>query len=91
MSGVRADNFGDIVFIDHADVQIRSETYTVFIIADGASTFVTTFALRTKDSHDTVQCLMECMGTFHCTPQSICADMAFQSTEVQYFARRFWH
>ena len=59
-----ADNFGDIVFIDHADVKIRRETYTVFIVADGATTCVTAFAPRTKDSHETVQCLMAWMDTF---------------------------
>ena len=64
------------------------KTYTVFIIVDGATTFVTAFAPRTKDRHDTVQCLMEWMDTFHCTPLSVCADMAFQSNEVQYLFRR---
>ena len=88
ISCLRADNLGDLVFIDHADVRIRSETYTVFIIVDGATTFVTAFAPRTKDSHETVQCLLAWMDTFHCTPLSVCADMAFQSTEVQDFFRR---
>ena len=69
-------------------VKVRSETYTVFIIVDGATKFVTAFALRTKDSHDTVQCLMEWMDTLHCTPLSVCADMAFQSSEVQDICRR---
>ena len=52
------------------------------------TSFVTAFAPRTKDSHDTVQCLMEWMDTFHCTPLSVCADMAFQSNEVQDLFRR---
>ena len=55
MSGLRAGNFGNIGFIDHADVKTRCETYTVFIVVDGATKFVATFAPRTKDSHDTVQ------------------------------------
>ena len=59
IAGLRSDNFGDLVFIDHADVKIQNETYTVFYIVDGATTFVTAFAPRTKDSHETVQCLME--------------------------------
>ena len=85
MSGFRADNFGDIVFIDHADVKIRCEIYTVFIVVEGATTFVTAFAPRANDIHETVQCLMNWMDTFHCIPQSICADMDFQSTKVQNF------
>ena len=31
---------------------------------------------------------MERMDTFHCTPLSVCADMAFQSSEVQDLFRR---
>ena len=62
--------------------------HIVFIIVDGATTFVTAFAPRAKYSHEAVQCLMECMDTFHCTPLSVCADMAFQSAEVQDFFRR---
>ena len=81
ISGVRADSFGDLIFIDHADAKIRRETYTVFIIVDGATTFFTAFAPRTKDSHDNVQCLMEWMDTFHCTPLFVCADMAFFSIQ----------
>ena len=81
MTGLRADNFGDIVCVDHAEVKLRSETYTAFIVVDVATTFVTAFAPRTKDSHETVQCMMEWMDTFHCTPKSLCSDRAFQSTE----------
>ena len=55
-------------------MKTRSETYTVLIVVDGATTFVT---------------VLEWVDTFHCTPQNICADMAFQSTEVQDSFRRF--
>ena len=73
VSGLRADNFGDIVFIGHAYVKIRSETYTVFLVVDGATTFVTAFAPITKDSHDIVHCLMEWMDTVSLyTSQYLC-------------------
>ena len=41
MTGLRADNLGDSVFIEHADVKIRGQTYSVPIIVDGATTCVT--------------------------------------------------
>jgi len=66
VSGLRTDKLCDIICIDHADVEIRSETYTVFIVVYGATAFVTAFAPRTKGSHATVRCLMEWMDTFHC-------------------------
>ena len=43
VSSLRADNLGDIVCIDHTNVKIRSETYIVFIVVDGATKFVTAF------------------------------------------------
>ena len=89
MTGLRADNCGDIACIDHADVKIRGETYSGFIIVDGATAFVIAIAPRTKEIHETVQCLTESMDTCHCTPKILCVDMAIQSTEVQDFFRRF--
>ena len=60
----------------------------MFVIVDDATTFVTAFAPRTKCSHDTVQCLIEWMDNLVCAPLSVCADMAFQSSEVQDIVRR---
>ena len=54
MTGLRADNFGDIAFIDHVDVKIRGETYSALIAVGGATTCVTAFAPSTKDGHETV-------------------------------------
>ena len=71
VTGLKADHSGDIVFVDHADVNIRGETYSVLIVVDGATTFVTTFAPSPKASHDTIQCLTEWVDTFHCTPEDI--------------------
>ena len=81
MTGLRAG--------DHADVNVRGETYFVLIVVDGATTFVLAFAPRTKESHETVQCSTEWMDTRHRTPKLLCADMAFQSTELQDFCKRF--
>ncbi len=89
MNRLRADNFGDAACIDDADVLIKSGTYTVLIVVDGATTFATAFDPRTKDSHEIAQYLIELMGTFHCTPKSLCADMAFQPHKRQDVFRRF--
>ena len=43
MTGLWAANIGDIVFIDHVDVNIRVDTYYGLINVDGATTFVTAF------------------------------------------------
>ena len=53
------------------------------MVVDGATTFVTAFDPRTKESHETGQCLLEWMDTFHCAPNNICVDMDFRSTDVQ--------
>ena len=75
-----------IAVIDHSDVNIRGEAYSVLIFVDGATTFVTALSPSTNASHEMVQCLTEWMDTFDCAPQPLCADMSFQSTELQDFS-----
>ena len=37
VSGIRATNFGDVVFVDHAEIQLRKSKYVVLLVLDGAS------------------------------------------------------
>ena len=90
MPGLRAANFGDIVVHRPCCCKHRRIFY-VLIVVDGATTFVTAFAPSTKASHETIQCLIEWMDTFHCTPKTLCADMAVQLFELHEFYRKVWY
>ena len=37
VSGIRASNFGDIIFVGHAEIMLRSNKYMVLLVLDGAT------------------------------------------------------
>ena len=37
VSGIRATNFGDAIFVDHAEIQLGKSKYVVLLVLDGAS------------------------------------------------------
>ena len=37
VSGIRASNFGDVIFVDHAEIMLRSNKYMVLLVLDGAT------------------------------------------------------
>ena len=67
MPGLRANNFGDLDFADHANAKVKGLTFNVFIVVDGGATFVSAYDSPTRESHATGQCLTEWMDTFHIT------------------------
>ena len=36
-SGIRSTNFGDVIFVDHAEIQLRKNKYMVLLVLDGAT------------------------------------------------------
>ena len=37
ISGIRSTNFGDVIFVDHAEIQLRKNKYMVLLVLDGAT------------------------------------------------------
>ena len=37
VSGIRASNFGDVIFVDHAEIKLRKNKYIVLLVLDGAT------------------------------------------------------
>ena len=44
LSGLRAATFGDLLFLDHAEVKLRGATYHVLLIVDAASSCLAAYA-----------------------------------------------
>ena len=40
VTGMRANNFGDLWFVDHVDISVEKVTYTVLVVVDAATNFV---------------------------------------------------
>ena len=49
VSGIRADNFGDLVFVDHADVDFRGHKFCVLLVLDAASSLLSVHPQRSKE------------------------------------------
>ena len=82
-SGLRADNFGDLVFMDHGSVKLKTKgaekDYTIFIIYDGASHLLWATVTASKEDAEAQECVRESMDLYQCRPKSTVADQAFMS------------
>ena len=49
ISGLRATNFGDLLFLDHADTKVQNLVYVVLLIYDAATCHLAGFVQKSKD------------------------------------------
>ena len=85
VSGLRANVFGDLIFVDHTDVKIDGKTYVVFVIIDATTNFLWAYPQKSKTNEETIETIREWLETFQCSPKSLCADMAFGAPEFEAF------
>ena len=57
ISGIRASNFGDIIFVDHAEIGMRKNKYIVLLVLDGATNLLWATAQPSLNNKDTIRCL----------------------------------
>ena len=76
VSGIRASNFGDVIFVDHAEVQLRSK-YMVLLVLDGANSLLWATAQSSLNNKETIQALRLWTGENNCMPKAIVGDEAF--------------
>ena len=55
VSGMRARNFGDLVFVDFADVDYGETKFIVLLVLDGAANLLAVFPQREKDDPHTME------------------------------------
>ena len=70
VNDLRADNFGDLAFIDQVYAHMQGQTVNVLIVIDSV-VFLPVCARATRESHAPIWCLTELMGTFYCTPNAL--------------------
>ena len=85
MSGLRASEFGDLLFVDHCEVSIQKVKCNVFLTLDAATSLLWSTVQKNREAETTVEAIREWMDTHSCVPKSICADMAFQTPEFKRF------
>jgi len=77
VSGIRATNFGDVIFVDHAEIQLRKSKYVVLLVLDGASNLLWVTAQSSLSNKETIQALRLWIDETHCMPKAIVGDEAF--------------
>ena len=77
VSGIRASNFGDVIFVDHAEIMLRSNKYMVLLVLDGATNLLWATAQSSLSNKETIQCLRCWTDENNCMPKAIVGDEAF--------------
>ena len=77
VSGLRAEEFGDLIFLDHGSAKTGDKTFGFLIVLDGATSHLTAYPCKSTSTSEAISKFHEWMDTFQMTPKGICADMAY--------------
>jgi hypothetical protein len=90
ISGIRAENFGDIIFVDYAEVKVegaRGGNVLVLLVLDGATSLLWAKAQRSYEAGKTLDNLRTWCDTHSCRPKTIRGDSAFFQPHFQKWNR----
>ena len=90
VSGMRAEVFGDLLFIDHASVKYGEDDaskteFHFMIVLDGATQFIYAVPVQTTNDHEAQEAVREYMHNFQVSPKKIVGDSAFQTPTWERF------
>ena len=89
ISGMRSEVFGDLTFVDHAEIPLDSQYKLMFlIIYDGATQLMTSFPCTTKSEGETIDLLLDYFDLYQLSPKYIVGDQGFSGTELEAFYNR---
>ena len=77
ISGIRSTNFGDVIFVDHAEIQLRKNKYMVLLVLDGATNLLWATAQNSLNNKETIQALRLWSDEHNCMPKAVVGDEAF--------------
>ncbi len=89
VSGLRANNFGDLVFVDHLQLSHKGEAWFVLVVLDGATNMLWAAPQRSKSNAETLEHLRDWMDNNQCVPTCVVADMAFANGDMDRFYRHW--
>ncbi len=85
VTGLRAEHFGDLLFMDHCEVKINGKLAVFLILLDGATHLMVAKTQASKKEDQTQEQLRIWMDTWQCIPKSVCDDEAFFTPTWQQF------
>jgi hypothetical protein len=87
ITGIRASNFGDLIFVDHAEIGHLGQKYLVLLILDGATNLLWARPQRDLKAEETLEGFREWIEHHNCSPKALVGDMAFMGPVYQTFYR----
>ena len=85
ISGIRANNFGDIIFVDHTEIKFESGSLVVLLILDAATHLLWAHAQPNLEEKHTLQSLRDWIDQNNCVPKTVVGDMAFFTDSFKTF------
>ena len=86
ISGIRASVFGDVVFVDHCEIELKNKKYVVLLVLDGATNLLWATAQNSLENKETLTPLRSWNEQNNCIPKAIVGDEAFFSDEfLEYY------
>ena len=77
ISGVRAEDFGDVVFMDHCKIKHTARKHQLFLVLDGATSLLWGATQQEGTEPVTQDLSREWMHIHSCKPKWVVADVAF--------------
>ena len=87
ISGIRANHFGDVCFIDFLELKLGEHSYNFFIGLDACTNLVFIAPTATQDAAHGQSAFSELMNDWKLKPKKIVCDMAFTVDKWQ----RYWN
>ena len=87
IAGLRASSFGDLIFVDHAEIHYGMNSYLVLLVIDGATNLLWATALTNLDAPETLGAFRLWIEENNCTPKGIVGDQAFFTDPFMDFHR----
>ena len=89
ISGIWSTNFGDVIFVDHADIHLRKSKYMVLLVLDGATNLLWATAQNSLNNKETIQALRLWTDEHNCLPKSTVGDEAFFQEDFLTYSRTY--
>ena len=83
VSGIRAERFGDLWFVDHVDVTLNKKQYLCLVIIDALSNLLFVEVQKDKLPETTLEAFQRCRFEWKLKPKHICGDQYFESKEFK--------
>ncbi|CAE7319222.1 GIP, partial [Symbiodinium pilosum] len=82
---MRAPEFGDVIFVDHQEIQFRTAKYVVLLVLDGATNLLQATAQKTLLPEETISALRLWIEENNCVPKRVVGDTAFFTPDFEKF------